>query len=70
MSALDVALQLEWSHVLSVAMLASCVAFPALAVLFFKLQVVLHVVHEPARQWKKHTRTTHTHDKKESLLAL
>lgn len=48
-SALDVALQLEWSHVLSVAMLASCVAFPALTVLLFQLQVVLHMVHEPAR---------------------
>lgn len=42
------ALQLEWSHVLSVAMLARCVAFPALAVLLFQLQVVLHMVHEPA----------------------
>lgn len=46
-SALDVALQLEGSHVLSVAMLASCVAFPALAVLLLQLQVVLHMVHEP-----------------------
>lgn len=49
MSTLDVALQLEWSHVLPIAMLACCVAFPALTVLLFQLQVVLHMVHEPAR---------------------
>lgn len=46
--ALDVALQLEGSHVLAVAMLAGRVAFPALAVLLLQLQVVLHVVHKPA----------------------
>lgn len=46
--ALDVALQLEWRHVLAIAMLAGRVAFPALAVLLLQLQMVLHVVHEPA----------------------
>lgn len=46
--ALDVALQLEGSHVLAVAMLAGGVAFPALAVLLLQLQMVLHVVHKPA----------------------
>lgn len=54
---LDVALQLEWSHVLPVAMLACCVAFPALTVLFLQLQVVLHVVHEPARVQRQNTHT-------------
>ena len=58
MSTLDVALQLEWSHVLSVAMLASCVAFPTLTVLLFQLQVVLHMVHEPARK-DRHTEKCH-----------
>lgn len=48
MSTLDVALQLERGHVLSVAVVAGCVAFPALAVLLFQLQVVFHMVHEPA----------------------
>lgn len=42
------ALQLERGHVLSVAVVAGCVAFPALAVLLFQLQVVFHMVHEPA----------------------
>ena len=51
-SALDVALQLERSHVLPVAMLAGGVAFPALTVLLLQLQVVLHVVHVPERQGK------------------
>lgn len=50
MGALDVALQLEWSHIFSVAMMASRVAVPALTVLFLQLEVVLHVVHEPARR--------------------
>lgn len=49
MGTLDVALQLEWSHVLSVAMLAGCVALPALTVLLFQLQVVFQMVHEPAQ---------------------
>lgn len=53
MSTLDVALQLEWSHVLPIAMLACCVAFPALTVLLFQLQVVLHMVHEPAREGRQ-----------------
>lgn len=48
MSTLNVALQLERGHVLSVAVVAGCVAFPALAVLLFQLQVVFHMVHEPA----------------------
>lgn len=47
-STLNVALQLERGHVLSVAVVAGCVAFPALAVLLFQLQVVFHMVHEPA----------------------
>lgn len=47
-SALDMALKLEWSHVLAVAMLACCVTLPALTVLLFQLQVVLHMIHEPA----------------------
>lgn len=54
MSTLDVALQLERSHVLAVAVLASCVAFPALTVLLFQFQVVFHVVHEPAREKNMH----------------
>lgn len=49
-SALDVALQLEGSHVLPVAVVAGRVAFPALTVLLLQLQVVLHVVHEPAQE--------------------
>lgn len=48
--ALNVALQLEWSHVLPVAMLASCVVLPAFTVLLFQLQMVLHMVHEPANE--------------------
>ena len=47
------ALQLERSHVLSVAMLAGSMAFPALTVLLFELQVVLHMVHEPAGDTEK-----------------
>lgn len=31
-------------------MLASCVAFPALTVLLFQFQVMLHVVHEPVSE--------------------
>lgn len=50
MSAFNVALQLERSHVLPVTMLAGGVAFPALTVLLLQLQVVLHMVHEPARK--------------------
>lgn len=46
--ALDVALQLERSHVLTIAVLAGGVALPALAVLLLQLQMVLHVVHKPA----------------------
>lgn len=48
MSTLDVALQLEWSHVLAVAMLAGRVALPTLTVLLLQLQMVLHMVHKPA----------------------
>lgn len=44
------ALQLEGGHVLSVAVVAGCVALPALTVLLFQLQVMLHVVHEPAER--------------------
>lgn len=58
MSALDVALQLERSQILPVAVMASGVALPALTVLFLQLQVVLHVVHEPADRVQTHT---HTH---------
>lgn len=55
MGTLDVALQLEWSQIFAVAMMASGVAVPALTVLLLQLQVVLHVVHEPAET--VHTRT-------------
>lgn len=54
MSALDVALQLERSQILPVAVMASGVALPALTVLFLQLQVVLHVVHEPADRVQTH----------------
>lgn len=55
MGTLDVALQLERSQIFAVAMMASGVAVPALTVLLLQLQVVLHVVHEPAET--VHTRT-------------
>lgn len=48
-SAFNMALQLERSQVLSVAMLAGCVAFKAFTILLLQLQVVLHMVHEPTR---------------------
>lgn len=54
MGTLDVALQLERSQIFAVAMMTSGVAVPALTVLLLQLQVVLHVVHEPAE-------TVHTH---------
>lgn len=54
MRALDVALQLERSQIFPVAMMASRVAVPALTVLFLQLQVVLHVVHEPAEKVHTH----------------
>lgn len=57
MSALDVALQLKRSQILPVAVMASGVALPALTVLFLQLQVVLHVVHEPADRVQTHTHT-------------
>lgn len=64
-SALDVALQLERGHVLPVAVLAGGVAVPALAVLLLQLQVVLHVVHEPAgRSQKEKQCFTHGHQTK------
>lgn len=54
---LDVALQLERSQIFPVAMMASGVAVPALTVLLLQLQVVLHVVHEPAETVHTHTNT-------------
>lgn len=53
MSALDVTLQLERRHVLSVAVLAGRVALPALAVLLFQLQVVFQMVHKPVREGRR-----------------
>lgn len=47
MCALNVALQLEWRRVLTVAVLAGGVVFPTLSVLLLKFQVMLHVVHKP-----------------------
>ena len=47
MRALNVALQLEWRRVLTVAVLAGGVVFPTLSVLLLKFQVMLHVVHKP-----------------------
>jgi len=49
MGSLDVALQLEWSEVLAVTVLAGGVALPALTALFLQLHVVLHVVHESVK---------------------
>lgn len=54
---LDVALQLERSHIFPIAMMASGVAVPALTVLLLQLQVVLHVVHEPAEMVHTCTQT-------------
>lgn len=44
---LYVALQLEWSGVLPVTVLTRGVALPALTVLLFQLQMMLHMIHEP-----------------------
>lgn len=49
------ALQLERSHVLTIAMLAGGVALPALTVLLLQLQVMLHMVHKPA----EHSQQSH-----------
>ena len=45
--ALDVTLQLERCGILTVAVLAGSMVFPALAVLLLKFQMVFHVVHKP-----------------------
>lgn len=45
--ALNVALQLEGSGELAVAVLASGVLFPALTALLLKFQMMFHVVHKP-----------------------
>ena len=47
MRALNVALQLEWRRVLTVAVLAGGVVFPAFTALLLKFQMMFHVVHKP-----------------------
>lgn len=47
MCALNVTLKLEWCGILTVAVLAGGVVFPALSVLLLKFQMMFHVVHKP-----------------------
>lgn len=67
MGTLDVALQLERSQIFAVAMMASGVAVPALTVLLLQLQVVLHVVHEPAETVHTHTNAETSFKKKKKM---
>lgn len=48
--ALNMALQLEGSGELTVAVLASGVLFPALTALLLKFQMMLHMVHKPGKE--------------------